>query len=369
MQRMDERSLVAAAKPDLVVLDTPELNAETPAHLLDDPITPTHRLFVRNTGAVPPVTAEQAAAWSFAVDGFVRRPRRWTIAALRDEFETVTQAAVIECAGNGRAFFTEPTGTVLWRRGAVGCPRWTGVRLADVLRACEVRPEAVYTAHHSPDPALEGDGPALSRGLPIAKALSPETMLAFEVNGEPLPLLHGAPLRVIAPGYPGAAWQKWLQRIELRDREHDGPKMTGLWYRMPRVPLRYGEPVDESVMEPITDMPVKSVVTFPRDGFTAAAGQPLTVRGHAWSGHIPLARVEVSFDGSRTWTQAALGPAAGRFAWRRFEAVLPAPAPGGIEIVARAFDAGGTAQPLDEVPWNPRGYCNNLVHRVRGTLV
>jgi sulfite oxidase len=366
---MDERSLVAATKPELIVLDTPELNAETPAHLLDDDITPTHRMFVRSTGAVPRISAEDVAGWTLSVDGFVERPQRWTLEALRGEFETVTQAAVMECAGNGRAYFREPTGTVLWKRGAVGCPRWTGVRLADVLNACGVRPEAVYTAHHSPDRALEGDGPALSRGIPLAKALSPETLIAFAINGEPLPLLHGGPLRIVAPGYPGAAWQKWLQRLELRDREHDGPKMTGLWYRMPRAPLRPGEPVDESVMEVLTDMPVKSLVTFPAEGFVMPAGAALAVRGQAWSGHVPLARVEVSFDGGATWRAASLAPqTAERFAWRRFTATLDAPPPGAIEIVARAFDAKDNAQPLDSAPWNPRGYCNNVVHRVRGTV-
>jgi sulfite oxidase len=368
MQRTDERSLVAAAQPDLVVLDTPELNAETPAHLLDDDTTPASLLFVRNTGRVPDISEAQAAAWTLRVDGFVERPEEWAVEALRRDFETVTQAAVIECAGNGRAFFKHPTGTVLWERGAVGCPRWTGVRLADVLRACGVKAEAVYTAHHSPDRALDGKGAALSRGVPIAKALAEETLVAFAIDGEPLPLLHGGPLRIVAPGYPGAAWQKWLSRIELRDREHDGPKMTGLWYRMPRVPVQPGETVDEAVMEVLTDMPVKSLITSPRDGFTAPAGQPLTVRGHAWSGHVPLERVEVSFDGGASWRAATLAPATDRFAWRRFETTLNAPPAGDIEIVARAFDAQGRDQPLDSAPWNPRGYCNNMVHRVRGRI-
>jgi sulfite oxidase len=368
MQPTDERVLVAATKPDLVILDTPELNAETPPHLLDDDITPVSRLFARNTGKLPNITEDQLAAWTVTVDGFVQAPRTWTVSALKNEFEPVTQAAVIECAGNGRIYFTQPTGTVLWDRGAVGCMQWTGVRLGDLLRACGIRPEAIYTGHHSPDLSIEDDGPALSRGLPIEKALAPETLVAYEINGEPLPLLHGAPLRVVAPGYPGAAFQKWLNRIEVRDREHDGPKMTDFWYRMPRRPVRYGEHVVESDMAVITDMPVRSLITFPRDGFSAPAGQPLSVRGHAWSGHTPVARVDVSFDGARTWQEAKLGPLPDPFAWRRFEATLPDPTSGEIEIVARATDAKGDPQPLESVPWNPRGYCNNVVHRIRGRI-
>ena len=288
MQEIDEKSLVAASKPELIILDTPELNAETPPHLLDDDITPISRLFARNTGVMPVLSDRDLADWSLTIDGFVKTPKTWTLKALRGEFETVTQAAVIECAGNGRAFFTQPTSTVMWQHGAVGCPQWTGVRLADLLKQCGVLPEAVYTAHHSPDRAIEGEGAALSRGVPIAKALAPETLVAYAINGEPLPPLHGGPLRIVAPGFPGAAWQKWLARIEIRDRVHDGPKMTGLWYRMPRTQMNYGEQVDELLMEPITDMPVKSVITFPQDGFSAPAGRPLTVRGQAWSGHVPL---------------------------------------------------------------------------------
>ena len=368
MQRIDERSLVAAAKPELVVLDTAELNAEAPAHRLDDDITPLALLFARNTGAMPAFTAAELAGWTLAVDGFVEQPRRFTLADLAREFETVSETAVVECAGNGRAFFPQPAGTVLWRHGAVGCVQWTGVRLGDVLRACGVRPEAVYTGHHSPDIYLDGSGPAISRGLPIDKALASETLLATAINGTPIPALHGGPLRLVAPGYPGASFHKWLTRVEVREREHDGERMGHGHYRLPRAPLRYGERYDNTQFEIITDMPVKSLITSPRDGFVAPAGEPFEVRGHAWSGHVPLAKVEVSFDGARTWQPAALGPLPDRFAWRRFTASLSAPARGNIEIVARATDAQGRAQPLDCVSWNPGGYCNNMMHRVRGRI-
>jgi sulfite oxidase len=369
MQRTDERSLVAATKPELLLLDTPELNAETPAHLLDDDITPTTRLFARNTGATPEVGDAEIAAWTLRIDGCVRTPGEWTIYGLKQEFETVTETAVIECAGNGRALFPQPAGTVLWRHGAVGCVRWTGVRLRDLLRACEVLPQAVYTGHHSPDLYLDGSGPAISRGLPIGKALAPETLVAFALNGEPLPALHGGPLRLVAPGYPGASFQKWLTRVEVRDREHDGERMGDGHYRMPRAPLRPGEPFDPAQFEIITDMPVKSLITAPRDGFSAPAKQPLHIRGHAWSGHVPVGAVELSFDGGRSWRAASLGPLPGRFAWRRFEFALPDPPAGEFEVMARATDTEGRAQPLDSVPWNPRGYLNNMCHRVRGRLV
>ena len=366
-----QRALVAAEKPELHILPTVELNAETPAHLLDDDITPIGRLFARNTGDMPVMDADAIAAWTLAIDGRVRIPRRWTVRELQREFAAVTRIAVLECAGNGRAFFPEPAGTVLWQHGAAGCVAWTGVRLADLLAACQLLPDAVYTGHYSPDLRLDSSGPALSRGLPIEKALAPETLVAWAVNGAPIPPLHGGPLRLVAPGFPGSASQKWITRIAIRDREHDGERMRNLHYRLPRVPVRPlgpGERFDEALFDVITDVPARAVITAPADGFAAPAGAPLAVRGHAWSGHVALARVEVSGDGGTTWHVAQLGPLPDRFAWRRFAVTLPAPRAGAIEIVARASDAQGRAQPLDSAPWNPRGYCNNTVHRVCGRV-
>src|SRR5438270_900459 len=212
----EQRRLVAASKPELTILPTRELNAETPVHLLDDDITPVDRLFARNAGTLPLPSAADLAAWTLTIDGRVRATRRWTLSELQRQFETVTRIAVLECAGNGRAFFPEPAGTVLWRHGAAGCVAWTGVRLADLLRACGLAPDAVYTGHYSPDRRLDGRGPALSRGLPIAKAIAPETMVAWALNGAPIPPLHGGPLRVVAPGYPGSASQKRITRIAIR---------------------------------------------------------------------------------------------------------------------------------------------------------
>ena len=368
MPSEQERLLIAATKPELFVLDSEELNAETPAHLLDDEITPMHRLFARNTGAMPVFDARDVAAWTLRIDGCVQQARAWTLDELKSQFAPVTRIAVLECAGNGRAFFPEPAGTILWRHGAVGCVAWTGVRLADLIASCGLTPQAVYTAHHSPDRALAGDGPAISRGLPIAKALADETIVAYAANGGAIPHLHGGPLRVIVPGYPGSASQKWIARIEIRDREHDGERMTDLHYRLPRTPVRPGDPIDPTDFVPIIDVPVKSIITAPREGFAVPPGQPLAVRGFAWSGHTPVATVEVSFDGGSSWRRAELGPLPDTFAWRRFSATLDKPPPCEIEIVARANDTQGRAQPLESAPWNPRGYCNNMVHRVRGVI-
>ncbi len=353
----------APNKPDLIVHDGGPYNVETPPHLLDDPITPIERFFVRNNGDWPAV---DRAAWRLTVDGLVERPLHLSLDELTARFETVTAACVLECAGNGRSYLEPAVEGVLWGYGAVGCARFTGVRMRDVLEAAGVKPGAVYTAHHSPD-RTEAGKVALSRGLPLKKALAEETLIAFAMNGGPLPLAHGGPLRVVAPGYPGSAWQKWLARLEIRDREHDGAKMTGLDYRLPTVPVRPGETLDPALFAVIEDMPVKALITHPPDGAGIAADGACEIRGFAWSGHVPVERVHVSTDGGTTWANAELEAGEGPFAWRRFRFAWTPDRAGPFTLVARAGDASGRVQPLDQT-WNPRGYCNNGCQRVAVTV-
>ena len=364
-RRLIELPLLRRLKPGLYVHDEEALNAEPEIGLLDQDITPVDAFFIRNNGALPEIANPEA--WTLTLDGEVERSCVWTLDALRTSFETVTETAVLECAGNGRSQFSPPTDGLPWRLGAVGCARWTGVRLTDLLAHAGVKPGAVYTAHHSPDRAIKDETkPALSRGLPIGKALGEEVLVAFAMNGEPLPRLHGGPLRVVAPGYPGSAWQKWLERIEIRSVEHDGEKMRGTDYRLPRRPFKPGEPLDPGQFEVITDMPVKALITAPVAGFEAAVGSEIAIRGFAWSGAIPLAGVQVSCDGGANWREVALGPGEGAFAWRRFAIRFEPAVPGPVTIIARAYDEHGNVQPLD-MPWNPRGYCNNQAQQVKGT--
>ena len=198
-----------------------------------------------------------------------------------------------------------PSGSVLW---AVRAGPASGCGMCWSRPGCGI-PLSI-PGNYAPDRLVaDPSRAALSRGLPIAKALAPETLIAFAMNGEPLPRLHGGPLRIVAPGFPGSAWQKWLDRISLRPHEHDGEKMRGTNYRMPSRPVRPGDPLDERRFAVITDMPVKSLVTAPTGGFTIPAGGVLGVSGFAWSGAIPLDGVRVSCDdggaGSRPcWKKA-----------------------------------------------------------------
>ncbi|GAA0573270.1 hypothetical protein GCM10008997_22590 [Halomonas salifodinae] len=173
------------------------------------------------------------------IDGEVESPLELSLGELKTRFETITRQAQLECGGNGRAGFNPSPRGNQWVIGAVGNGEWTGCRLKDVLEAAGVGASAVYTAHYGADPHLSGDPgrDALSRGVPIDKALEEQNMLVWGMNGEPLPLAHGGPLRVLIPGWAGSCSQKWVTRIWLREREHDGQGMTGLSYRVPRYPV------------------------------------------------------------------------------------------------------------------------------------
>ncbi len=352
---------VLAGKDGLTLLNDWPVNAETPAHLLDDAITPTARHFIRNNG-LPPEDID-AAAWTLTVDGLVESPATFSISELRAQFEVVTLALVIECGGNGRAFFDPPVGGEQWTMGAVACSEWTGVRLADVLQRTGVRPGAVYTAHYSADTHPSGDEGRLpiSRGVPIAKAMTDNVLVAFAMNGGPLHRHNGAPLRLVVPGWPGACSQKWLRRIEIRDQVHDGPKMTGTSYRVPRYPVAPGDTVPDEDFDIIERMPVKSLVTSPEHGATTA--HEVEVHGHAWSGDRTVSAVGISIDFGRSWMTTELEAPVNPGAWQNWRRRIAFPEAGYYEVWSRASDSAGDRQPF-AISWNPKGYLNNTVHRI-----
>jgi DMSO/TMAO reductase YedYZ molybdopterin-dependent catalytic subunit len=353
-----------------LLLDRP-LNVETPAHLLDDDVTPASRLFVRNNG-VPPKPASDPQAWEVRIHGEAcERPTTLTLGQLRQQFASVTLQLQLECGGNGRAEFRPRASGNQWTTGAIGCPRWTGVRLAEVLRYCGVADNAVYVAYRGADAHLSGDPgkDAISRGVPIEKALDPHTLLAFAMNDEEIPALHGAPLRLVAGGWPGSVSGKWVTEILVRDRVHDGAKMGGSSYRVPCSPVSPGTAVAAEDMCIIESMPVKSLITHPRSGLTTARARPLALRGHAWAGDDQVAAVHVSVDFGATWQATALKPPVNRLAWQRFHGEVTLEQPGYYEIWARATDDSGRAQPMLVPGWNPKGYLNNACHRIAVQVV
>ena len=292
-------------KDGLIVLNDRPINAETPAHLLDDRITPANRLFVRNNGIPPAMANIDADAWQLAFGGeSIARELTLTIADLKKQFEHHTYQLQLECGGNGRSEFVPPASGNQWSVGAVGCPEWTGVRLKDVLDFVGIKDDAVYVAYYGADIHASGDPDKapISRGVPVEKALQDETLIAWAMNGEDIPPMNGYPLRLVCAGWPGSVSGKWLSRIVVRNQVHDGPKMTGTSYRVPCKPVAPGTTVPEDEMCIIESMPVKSLITYPKSGIEHAAGKALAVRGHAWGGDFVVRDMHVSNDFGTTWT-------------------------------------------------------------------
>jgi len=348
-------------KDGLTLLNDRPVNAETPAHLLDDAVTPTNRHFIRNNGGLP--FDMDAESWTLTIDGFVDTPMELSIADLREQFEVVTQVLHIECGGNGRSAFNPPARGNQWTVGAVGCSEWTGVRLKDVLEAAGLQDAAVYTGHEGADVHLSGDPDRfpLSRGIPISKAMDESVLIAFEMNGEPIHPMNGAPLRLVVPGWPGSCSQKWLTRIWVRDQVHDGEKMGGQSYRVPAYQVAPGTDVPNEDMVIMGAMPVKSLITFPENG--AEVGMATEVRGHAWVGDRTITKLELTMDFGATWMEAELDAPVNPGAWQNWRANVSFPQAGYYEVWARATDSAGEMQPF-AIDWNPRGYNNNTFHRV-----
>ena len=358
---------VIEGKEGLIVLNDRPINIEPPAHLLDEEFTPNEKHFVRNNG-LPPEGKIEANKWMLTVNGEVHKPLQIRLGDLKGKFKHHTYALQLECGGNGRAGYNPPAKGNQWKFGAVGCAKYKGVRLGDVLKAAELKGSAIYTGYYGADFHLSKNPvkDALSRGTPIPKALDDYTLIAWEMNGEPLPALHGFPLRLITPGWPGSASPKWLNKIWVRDRIHDGMKMNK--YRIPKYPVKPGTLVPLKDMAIIESMPVKSLITNPPTGIQIPEGNNLEVRGHAWAGDRLVREIHVSIDFGRTWQKAALKNPVNRYAWQNWHILIKFPTQGYYEIWARATDSKGEMQPMVVPGWNPSGYINNAMHRIAVTV-
>lgn len=351
----------------LVVLGEKPLVAETPEALLDDDTTPVEKFFIRNNGQIPdPV--KDADAWRFGIEGEVDKPLDLSLGDLKARYKLHTHRMVLECGGNGRSSFQPAARGNQWTNGGAGCAEWTGVRLADLFKAAGLKPTARFTAHYGADPHLSGDAKreALSRGMPLAKAMQNEVLVAWAMNGEPLTNIHGGPVRLIVPGWPGSLSHKWLKRIVLRDKEHDGQGMGGTSYRVPTVPIVPGSNVDgKENFKNLESMPVRSILTAPANGTRLAKGtREIVLRGAAWAGDYGVKRVDVSLDFGQSWKKMTLAPPRNRFDWTRWTGKLALPSDGYFEIWTRATDERGLMQPHVAANWNPQGYGANPMHRI-----
>ena len=356
--------------PEMVVLNDRPWNIEAKAHLLDEEITSAKNMFIRNNGIIPKNI--DASKWKVEFDGeSVSEKKSLTLKELKTKFTHYTYQLTLECGGNGRSEFSPPAKGNQWTVGAISCAEWTGVRLKDVLDYVGIKDDAVYIGYHVADMHLSGDlkKEPISRGVPIAKALQDETLLAFKMNGEDIPLAHGYPLRLVAGGWPASASGKWLTGISVRNKVHDGAKMGGSSYRVPCDPVAPGQIVEDKDMCIIESMPVKSLITYPKSGAIISLNKKLDVRGHAWAGELEVASVEFSIDFGSTWKKTTLSKANNRLAWQHFSTKIEFPQAGYYEVWARATDSKGKSQPMVLPDWNPKGYLNNACHRIAVKVV
>lgn len=353
-------------KAPLILLQERPLVAETPEHLLDEAVTSYANHFIRNNGQIPEVASGDPRAWRVTIDGEVNTPLTLTLGELESRFPVVTRQLQMECGGNGRAFFAPQTRGNQWGNGAISNAEWTGVRLRDVLQAAGVKPSAIFTGHSGADPHLSGatDRAAIGRGMRLAKAMDEDTLIVFRMNGQPIPHIHGAPVRLLVPGWPGSLSQKWLTRVTLRDRVHDGAGMGGTSYRIPQRPMVPGSNSNGADFAEMESMPVRSILSSHAHGSRLPAGtRSLDLRGAAWAGDLSVRAVHVSVDFGASWTEMQVAAPANRHAWQRWTGRVALPADGYYEVWYRATDSEGRMQPHAAANWNPQGYGANPISR------
>ncbi len=354
-----EEACQQAIEAGLVVHRAHPLNCETsiPA-LVGGVVMPSARFYVRNHFQIPDL---DAATFRLTVGGLVERPLSLSLQDLHN-MRSQTLIVTLECAGNGRTLFHPPIEGEKWSLGAVSTAEWTGVPLVEVLDRTGVRTGAREVLCRGADGGtLDGhSGPIrFERSLQLDQSRDADALLAYAMNGEPLPVQHGYPVRLIVPGWYAMASVKWLTEIELIDRPFAGHYQADTyWYEWERD--------GRVVREPVTLQRVRALITEPAPDQEARCGE-LAIRGAAWSGAAPIARVEVSVDGG-TWQEARLVSERQRHNWQWWELITRVPEPGVVTLRARATDLAGRTQP-ERAEWNRLGYGNNAIQQVSVRLV
>jgi sulfite oxidase len=355
-------------RADMVVHESEPFNAEPPrAALAGLPVTPVESFYSRNHGPVPSL---DAASWRLRVDGLVATPLTLTLAELRERCAERTVLATLQCAGNRRAGLVDVRdipGEDPWGPGAISTAVWAGAALRNVLAAAGATtgPDT-HVEFAAPDVSQRADPPQpYGSSVPAAKALTPDVLLAWSMNGQPLPAVHGGPVRVVVPGYVGARSVKWVERITVREGPSDNYFQATAYRLLPAEsdPDHAGSGVGLS----LGPMGLQADILAPDDGAELSPGA-VPVAGYAFGGgERSVARVDVSVDGGVSWQQAELDPAGSPWSWQLWQTTVNLPA-GAVEITARAWDTAGSAMPESPGPlWNPKGYVNNSWARVRVT--
>src|SRR6266566_8679490 len=350
-------------KQPLIKLSYRPPNYETPIEHFQTAITPNDVFFVRYH--LPDIPEIDAKTWKLAVGGEGANSRaELTLDDLRSmpAFEVT---AVNQCSGNRRGLFQPHVAGVEWGYGAMGCARWRGARLKDVLERVGVKKEAIEIVFDGADGPIVDKTPDFIKSIPVWKAMEDNTLIAYEMNGQPLPHFNGFPARIVVPGWTGTYWMKHLTSIKAVTEPERGFWMNPA-YRIPlgKFPLvsRFTTQ-DTATNTPITEMVVNSLITSHGDGAQIKAGSTINVGGIAWDGGYGIRAVEVSTDGGKSWAPAALGQDLGRFAFRPFSFAFKPKAKGKKTVMARATNIIGQSQ-TTELIHNPAGYHHNVIHSI-----
>jgi DMSO/TMAO reductase YedYZ molybdopterin-dependent catalytic subunit len=340
-------------------------NFETPIGYFDQAFTPNDAFFVRyHVANIPQV---DAASWKLEVMGdAASKSFALTLDELKSQFEAVEINALCMCSGNRRGLFAPHVAGVQWGHGAMGNARWKGVRLKDILAKAEPTKMALEIGLNGADAAVVDKGPDYIKSIPIWKALDENTLIAYEMNGEPLPHWNGFPARLVVPGWTATYWMKHLTAINVSSKA-----VEGFWmkpgYRIPKGKFPIVDRFvsqDTDANTPITEMVVNSIFTNVRDGAEFSEGTTMTARGVAWDGGYGIAGVEVSSDGGQSWHRANLSKDLGKFSWRQWSFPIKFDKTGEFIVMARASNRIGATQTM-EVIANPAGYHHNVVQRLK----
>ena len=338
-------------------------NFETPLADLAAPLTDNGAFFVRyHLTVIPRIDPD---SWRLQVSGAsARRALTLSLAELRSGFEQVEVVAVNQCAGNRRGLFTPRVPGVQWGGGAMGNARWRGVRLREVLQRAGVAADALEVVFGGADAPVLPATPAFVKSLPVERALDESTLVAFEMNGRPLPHWNGAPARLVVPGWVGTYWMKHLTSIRIEPRAFDGFWMKTA-YRVPTGAFPGARFTSQETAEttPVTELLVNSLIVSPVSGARLSRGAHAELAGKAWDGGAGIEGVEVSVDGGQSWRDATLQRDLGRFAWREFRFVLDTSRAVRLDVAVRARSRNGAKQP-DRLTPNPSGYHDNIVQAV-----
>jgi DMSO/TMAO reductase YedYZ molybdopterin-dependent catalytic subunit len=350
-------------KKPLIKLTYRPPNYETPISFFRTAITPNDAFFVRyHLAGIPEV---DPATWKLSVGG--DGAERTTEITL-DELKRMPAAEVVAvnmCSGNRRGLFEPHVPGVEWGYGAMGCARWKGTRLKDILDKVGLRKEAIEIVFEGADGPISDKTPDFVKSIPTWKAIEDSTLVAYEMNGQPLPHLNGFPARVIVPGWTGVYWMKHVTAIKPVTKPESGFWMSTAY----RIPLGKFPVVarfisqETAVNTPITEMVVNSLIASPANDTKVKVNAPVAIDGIAWDGGYGINAVEVSSDGGKTWAEAKLGEDLGRFAFRTFSFDYVPRTPGKHTVMARATNRIGQGQTTELIP-NPAGYHNNVVHHI-----